>query len=260
MKGNINYDRDRIKPPMSGINRSRQPSISSIMKNEINNISNFVTKNEHCSRTTSSPLVKDDLQSVHIPSKNDSVMTVVTKLSSSDCKKNSSTIVTKKNQRPSLSEQLAKIGEQAELLTLDIRKKGKLDENLITTCSRSESYDVQKCDNDLLFTMPAKLFSIGSLSCRYPSPVYFYLDRCEYLFNHPYESSSINMIIYYKDMISVSILSNKLKFKLPKKLGLFLSDFDPSNPNHAITIESASSININDIKVKIIPIINSFKQ
>lgn len=147
--------------------------------------------------------------------------------------------------RPSLSEQLASIGANASALTQDIRAKAGLDR-------LSDSTDIP------LFTMPAKCFTVGNLNCRYPSPVRFFNDRMEYTFHHPFESAEIRMVMYYRDLIGPSIVSNKLKFKVPRALTHFPADFDPSNPQHLITIEFTSSGVATSVRQKLLPFVPSF--
>lgn len=174
----------------------------------------------------------------------------------------------KKSQRPSLTEQLAQIGAKASAITSDFRLRSNSQDNNTTgeislfqsnlnnaiTLGRNSngiymsnnnnnnlSNSSSSSDCKLVFTMPSKSFSIGSLTCKYPSPVLFYTDRFEYLFNHPYESTAINMVIYYRDMQGVSIVGTKFRFKLPRKLALFISDFDPQNPLHMIVLELSTS-------------------
>ena len=156
-----------------------------------------------------------------------------------------------KLQRPSLSQQLANITAQAETITKDIRSMAQNRTGSMTDKSIAPS------EHQLIFTIPAKCFEIGSLTCRYPSPVFFYTDRCEYSFSHPFESSTIQMIMYYKDMISALVNNSCFKFKLPRKLSHFSADFDPSNPNHDIKIELVTKLNSDSIRSKIIPLINS---
>ena len=148
-----------------------------------------------------------------------------------------------KPKRPSLSEQLANIGAQADSITQSIRK----DRDYLQPRNGSSQKEIQ--------SMPAKCFSIGTLNCRYPSPVFFYNERCEYQFNHPYESSVVTMTIYYRDMSDVNIVGTKIRFKLPKRMALFIKDFDPSNPQHLIVIELSSTLHTNNFRDKILPLI-----
>ena len=131
--------------------------------------------------------------------------------------------------RPSLSDQLAAIGSEAASLTLNIRQKAGL-------ATDSES-------DPPLFVFPTKNLSIGTLNCRYPSPVRFFRDRIEYVFHHPFESMEVEMHMYYRDILQPVIVVGKLRFKLPRRLIHFISDFDPSNHNHVVSIELGTSHN-----------------
>ena len=153
-------------------------------------------------------------------------------------------------QRPSLSEQLANIGAQADLITQSIRK----DRDYLQPHGSGRTSQPKEIQS-----MPARCFSIGTLNCKYPSPVFFYGERCEYQFNHPYESSVIAMTIYYRDIIDVNIIGTRIRFKLPKRMTHFLKDFDPSNPHHLIIIELSSTLHTNDFKDKIMPLIHRTK-
>ena len=188
----------------------------------------------------------------------------------------------KRPQRPSLSEQLATIGDQAQSITSEIRANAQRNDGAAppapldgspvprrgagaiymsanSSGSGSGQQLAQDPSRDALFSMPAKCFSIGSLNCRFPAPVYFYANRCEYMFNHPYESTVINMIIYYKDMQAINIVGTRFRFKLNRKLALFLGDFDPQNPMHMITLELSTMLGITTIREKIVPLINQAK-
>jgi hypothetical protein len=155
--------------------------------------------------------------------------------------------------RPSLSEQLATIGAQAESITADIRQKNKMDNGPTAAGDRSLSMD------SALFTMPAKGFTIGTLNCRYPSPIAFYADRVEYQFNHPFESLVVNMIIYYRDMTAVTIIGNKFRFKLPKKLVMFIEDVRLSSDyHHMVTVELPSIGSAVILRERIIPVMRRY--
>ena len=88
--------------------------------------------------------------------------------------------------RPSLSDQLAAIGAQADTLTHHIRKTHGLD----APPRSSVGTPVR--------TFPAHSFAVGRLECRFPSPVQFFVDRCEYTFHHPFEAVEIRMVMYYR--------------------------------------------------------------
>ena len=62
--------------------------------------------------------------------------------------------------RPSLSEQLASIGAKAAALTMEMKQTHGLVDN--------------SNDGKPIHCFPANNFTVGSLRCRYPSPVSFY--------------------------------------------------------------------------------------
>ena len=66
-------------------------------------------------------------------------------------------------------------------------------------------------------------------------------------------------VCYCRDMVSVQLTGSRFKCKLPKRLAHFYQDFDPSNPNHMVTIELASNVNATTVKDKVIPMILSCK-
>ena len=163
--------------------------------------------------------------------------------------------------RPSLSEQLASIGAKAEALTLDIRQKNGMNSAppITTATNNNNSQAVQlsqPVQEGPLFTVPAKQFAVGTLSCRYPSPISFYKDRCEYSFAHPFKNMEVQMIMHYKDMRNVSIIGQSFRFKIPKRMAIFPTDYDPSNITHNICVDFVSGLAISLIREKVIPSIH----
>ncbi len=148
------------------------------------------------------------------------------------------------SQRPTLSEQLAAITADADALAKDIRAKGGLDKD-------------DNPSDPAIVVLPAKSFSVGTLCCRYPSPTRYFRDRIEYTFHHPYENSEVHMVMHYCDMIQTALAGGRLKFKLPRRLVHFSSDFDPNNPTHVIAIELGTSAASTIIREKIMPIIST---
>lgn len=143
------------------------------------------------------------------------------------------------SQRPSLSEQLSKIGDNAQDITNDIRK--------VHNLSQSQSNQDKP-----LFIIPAKSFIVGNLSCRYPSPISFYNNKLIYDFNHPYENKQIKMIMYYKDFIhsiNINNKNNNMKFKIMKPLEQFgENDYDFNNRSHFIQVSLASGTNLAQVQ------------
>ena len=143
-------------------------------------------------------------------------------------------------QRPSLSEQLAAIGANAGALTASIRANAGMEND--------------STGDPPVVVLPAKSFTVGTLSCRYPSPARFYRDRIEYVFHHPYEASEISMTMHYPDMLQTQLAAGKLRFKLPRRLSHFPADFNPSNPTHAIVIELGTMAAQTILKEKVMPL------
>ena len=99
--------------------------------------------------------------------------------------------------RPSLSDQLAAIGAQAATLTQQIRTTHGLDTTATATATGRTTTPMASMASPLC-TYPATSFAVGRLECRFPSPVQFFADRCEYTFHHPFESAEIRMVMYYR--------------------------------------------------------------
>ena len=126
----------------------------------------------------------------------------------------------RKSKRPSLSEQLALIGNSAESINSKLCSKFGLEQS------------------SALLRTPAKSFIVGKLTAKHPSPVAFFRDRCTYSFFHPFQSKEIQMVMYYRDMqgVRVSAVSQTLSFRLDKVLQQFGRDYNPANPAHRISI------------------------
>ena len=77
------------------------------------------------------------------------------------------------SRRPSLSDQLASIGLGASQITASIKRNAGME---------IEQLNLERTDKPLLST-PSKSFKVGRLTCKFPSPVQFYKDRCCYTFH-----------------------------------------------------------------------------
>ena len=136
--------------------------------------------------------------------------------------------------RPSLSEQLASIGAAAGSITAGIR----------------EDFGLPSTEKALK-TTPARCFTVGKLTARYPSPVQFYADRCTYTFHHPYEAREIDMSMFYVDMRAISLHGPTLSFKIAHHLVHFSDDYDPARD--ALTIELSSSADAAWVQQVVLP-------
>ena len=163
------------------------------------------------------------------------------------------------NKRASLSEQLSAIGNKAQDITNEIR------ENAGMPSLKSYGNGGNRGDHSnskLLFTLPAKSLAVGTLVCKYPSPVHFYEGFCEYNFQHPHEPVEITMTMHYRDIEQpmVTSINNgpnggtyRLKFKVPRHLNQFLHDYEPNNRMHSIIIELTTQSSAEQIKQEVLP-------
>ena len=171
----------------------------------------------------------------------------------------------KNNKRASLSDQLSAIGDKAQDITNKIRESAGMSTLFCkqkNNFSKNQGEGRDYSNNKLLFTLPAKSLSVGTLVCKYPSPVHFYEGFCEYNFQHPHEPVEITMTMYYRDVEQpmVTSINNgpnggtfRLKFKVPRHLNQFLHDYEPNNRMHSIIIELTTQSSTEQIKQEILP-------
>jgi len=79
------------------------------------------------------------------------------------------------------------------------------------------------------------------------------------VFHHPFEPKEINMIMFYNDLRNVTLgkSSRKLKFKIGHPLSEFSAknDYDHTNPNHFVSIELGSGLDITIVEKTIMPLL-----
>jgi hypothetical protein len=151
---------------------------------------------------------------------------------------------TKCFQRPSLSEQLATIGDNASKITTDIQQKHGLSTN---------EY------NRPLLAVPSMLLLVGKLETKQPSPVHFMSDRVTYHFMHPYQRKEIWMEMFYRDMVDSSLdtVNRTFSFRILRDLREFGDDYNYENYQHRICIGLGSGLDCEQVRSKILPIIKS---
>mmetsp|Transcript_3198 Transcript_3198/g.9757 ORF Transcript_3198/g.9757 Transcript_3198/m.9757 type:complete len:254 (+) Transcript_3198:3-764(+) len=147
-------------------------------------------------------------------------------------------------QRPSLASQLAKICDQAN----DV------------TSSLVSSFGIDKASG-LLLQIPANSFVVGKLASRFPSPVEFFSDRCEYTFYHPFQSTMIRMVMYYADMVSpVLCLGHRtLDFRIARDLLHYGSDYNPRDATHSVSVEFSSEQGVRSIGEILRPLLHTLR-
>ncbi|KAH9114669.1 hypothetical protein AeMF1_011247 [Aphanomyces euteiches] len=141
--------------------------------------------------------------------------------------------VATKPKRPSLSDQLASIGLQAESVARSLKKR---------------TNDDEMTSNVERMRLPTLRMVVGRLECKFPSPIVFFDQLCRYQFVHG--GRDIAMYMYYRDMTDISMEKNRLtlRFRIPHALAQFGADYDYHNQNHAIEIGFASQTDWNRVK------------
>ena len=148
----------------------------------------------------------------------------------------------KRKQRPSLSEQLASIGSNADKITNGLRERHGL-----------------KLAASILFTTPAQLFVVGRLESRAPSPVEFHQNHCAYSFQHPYQTKTrIDMKMQYVHMRNARVRQDRIsgnffEFRIESSLKHYGIDYDPGKREHVIKIKLASGTDATRILKDIVP-------
>jgi hypothetical protein len=64
------------------------------------------------------------------------------------------------------------------------------------------------------------------------------------------------MVMYYRDMRTVSITGQSFRFRIPKRMAIFPTDYDPSNTTHNICIDFMTGLAMSLIREKIVPSIH----
>lgn len=150
--------------------------------------------------------------------------------------------------RPSLADQLKAISQNAQDVTARLKT----------------SYNIQDGSNSAVSALAARSstasspgfqattvkMTVGRLDCRFPCPATFGHDHCAYLFQHPFETKEIQMIMYYRDMVDVSVAPRDkcFRFRIDRALHQFGDDYNPSNPQHWIKIVFATASDTDKVK------------
>jgi len=146
-----------------------------------------------------------------------------------------------KQLRPSLSDQLKKLGDAAGDFTSELRKKHGLEEQ------------TGRNGVGVLKSTPSNKFTVGRLECKYPSPVTFHADCARYCFHHPFANQEIAMTMFYTDLRRPQIVGRTFRFKISHALSQFGSDYDQDNPSHFVSMEMSTGSDVEWIKRVIIP-------
>mmetsp|Transcript_12624 Transcript_12624/g.25082 ORF Transcript_12624/g.25082 Transcript_12624/m.25082 type:complete len:258 (+) Transcript_12624:170-943(+) len=159
-----------------------------------------------------------------------------------------------KPKRPSLSEQLASIGAQASSLTASIKANAGMETEQASMSSDGEPP---------VLSTPSKAFKVGSLECKFPSPVLFFKDKCTYTFHHPYKPSEIFMLMRYTDMSSPTLTKPsghigdvRFRFKVMRSFEQFKGVYGPGD---WVEIRFSARSDYENVRDNVMPLIRGKK-
>eukprot|EP00743_Colponemidia_sp_Colp-15_P006265 GILK01006741.1.p1 GENE.GILK01006741.1~~GILK01006741.1.p1 ORF type:complete len:254 (+),score=25.07 GILK01006741.1:61-822(+) len=191
------------------------------------------------------------VSSIHSPH---SSMTRIPTMSSHTTSLTISPSSVKKRSRAPLSEQLARVGQEADALTNQLKQKN----GLTSSPSSSSSSSFFSPSSSTILELPCRDFVVGKTRSNFPCTVKFFSDRVVYVFQHPTQKR-IDMEMYYRDMEDVKC-SDKLRtwrFRIGRDLEFFASDYDWRNSLHCLSLRFDSSCSLLEIRSKICPLIRS---
>ena len=141
--------------------------------------------------------------------------------------------------RPSFADQLRLITNNVSNITKSLS---------VESSTSNMTFHSQEIDNasSFLSTMPASCFSVGTLPCKFPSPVHFYATYCTYVFYPMYENAEIYMTMHYNDMHQVLFTRQSLRFRILKELKHFKKDYSVANAQHMVSIQFAGTMSEQD--------------
>lgn len=142
---------------------------------------------------------------------------------------------THSSHRPSLTDQLRSISQGAADVTAHLRATHHLQPHSSLASLGSAAA--------VLFQVTTVGMSVGTLACRFPCPALFLRDHCAFVFQHPFAAKEIQMVMFYRDMVGarVTVRDQRFRFRVRRTLEHFGNDYDPANPQHAITIVLATA-------------------
>lgn len=157
--------------------------------------------------------------------------------------------------RPSLSDQLKTISQNAQGITSQLRTTYRLaqpESSLNTTYRQSSGLGPAAATAYAGYLLQATTIqlTVGRLNCRFPCPVHLATDHCSYIFQHPFEAIEVHMMIYYRDMrqLQFSTAERSLKFRIDRELDKFNDDYQPGNPQHLLKIVFATPTEFQRVK------------
>eukprot|EP00803_Ostreobium_quekettii_P000379 evm.model.scf_540EXC.8 EVM.evm.TU.scf_540EXC.8 scf_540EXC:62082-62744(+) len=106
-------------------------------------------------------------------------------------------------------------------------------------------------NSELLLKASCKNFVVGKARSPWSSNAEFYADRVEYYFCHE-EHGKIRMIMFYRDMsdVHLTVLKNRLRFKILTSLAMFGQQYDPQNGRDVLEMEFDSVESVQEYRAR----------
>lgn len=154
------------------------------------------------------------------------------------------------SQRPSLADQIKAISQGAQDVTTRLKTTYKLAGGAGSESALATRTLTASGVSGGGFQATTIRMTVGRLDCRFPCPTTFAHDHCAYLFQHPFEAKEIQIIMYYRDMVDVSVAprDKTFRFRIDRALHQFGDDYNPSNPQHWIKIVFATASDADRVK------------
>ena len=147
--------------------------------------------------------------------------------------------------RPPLSAQLAAIVDDAGALADQMRLLRARQERNTERVFVSDA--LGGTSERAVLAVPAIGMSVGPLHAKRGDTVRIFDDRAEYLFVHPFLAVEVEMVMYRRDLIDVSLLSGGasrsrtvVSWRLARPLEAFRADLEGTNGGNRLTLEFVS--------------------
>ena len=148
--------------------------------------------------------------------------------------------------RPPLSAQLAAIAGDAGALADEIGSLRSHQERRRGSAAGPNASFAESSERAVL-AVPAIGMSVGTLRAKRGDTVRIYEDRAEYLFVHPFLAVEVEMVMYRRDLMDVSLLSGGasrsrtvVSWRLARPLEAFRADLEGATGGNRLTLEFVS--------------------
>ena len=78
-------------------------------------------------------------------------------------------------------------------------------------------------------------------------------NHIDYNFYHPIHRKKIQMLMFYKDMISWKFESSTFTFRVGRPLECFTVDYNADDPKHTLCVKFDNSVDVDKFAAQVIP-------